>query len=160
MSQKNQISFSIPESDLAEINAALATLEAKLQPHLVKLTPEERQDLLKMGDKTVAFVQKTLEYCQTNPDLVPSFIDLDELAIDVAAIQTIRAIYRPMSQMTNALGDTMSLSGSESFGTCLMFYNGVKNAMRSSNLKAETIYDDLSSRFPGRPKKEKQAVGE
>lgn len=159
MSQKNQISFSIPESDLAEINAALATLETKLLPHLVKLTPDERQELLKMGDKSYAFVDKTLEYCQKNPDLVPPFIDVNELAVDVAAIRTIRAIYQPMSQMTNALGDTMSLSGSESLSACLMFYSTVKNATRSSNQKAETIYNDLSNRFPGRGRKEKEQAG-
>ncbi len=160
MSQKNLISFNIPEADLAEIKASLATLQTKLMPHLTKLTPEERQDLLKMGDKTVAFVQKSLEYCQTNPDLVPPFVDVEELAVDVTAVETIRSIYQPMLQMTNALSDTMAISGSESLSACLMFYSSVKNATRSSNQKAETIYNDLANRFPGRGRKEKPAVGE
>lgn len=160
MSQKNLISFNIPEADLAEIEASIATLQTKLMPHLIKLSPEERQELLKMGDKTIAFAQKSLEYCQSNPDLVPPFVNVQELAIDLAAVKTIRAIYHPMQQMTNALSDTMSVSGSESLSACLMFYSSVKNATRSSNLKAETIYDDLSKRFPGRGRKETPAVGE
>jgi hypothetical protein len=160
MSQKNQLSFNIPEADLAEVKASIATLQTKLLPHLVKLSPEERQELLKMGDKTVAFVHKSLEHCKNNPDLVPPFINPDELAVDVTAVETIRAIYQPMLQMTNALSDTMAVSGSEALSACLIFYSSVKNATRSSNQKAETIYNDLATRFPGRSRKEKPAAGE
>ncbi len=113
-----------------------------------------------MGDKTVAFVQKSLEYCQTNPDLVPPFVNVEELAVDVTAVETIRSIYQPMLQITNALSDTMAVSGSEALSACLMFYSSVKNATRSSNQKAETIYNDLADRFPGRSRKEKPAAGE
>ncbi|MGE5604128.1 MAG: hypothetical protein ACM3YE_00365 [Bacteroidota bacterium] len=159
MSQKNLISFNIPEADLAEIKSCIATLQTKLMPHLIKLSPDERQELLKMGDKTVSFVQKTLEYCKNNPDLVPPFINVDELAVDVAAVETIRSIYQPMLQMTDSLSDTMALSGSESFSTSLMFYSAIKNAMRQNIQKAETIHNDLSARFPGRSRREQQAAG-
>lgn len=160
MSQKNQISFNIPEADLAEIKSAIATLQEKLLPHLVKLSPDERQELLKMGDKTVAFVQKSLEYCKSNPDLVPPFVNVNELAVDFAAVETIRNIYQPMLQITNALSDTMAISGSEALSASLIFYSSVKNATRSSNQKAETIYKDLANRFPGRGRSKKPAVGE
>jgi hypothetical protein len=36
-----------------------------------------------MGDKTASFVQKALEHCRQNPDLVPQFLNVDELAVDV-----------------------------------------------------------------------------
>jgi hypothetical protein len=160
MSQKNQISFSIPEADLAEIKSAIATLQEKLLPHLVKLSPEERQELLKMGDKTIAFVQKSLEHCKSNPDLVPPFVNVNELAVDLAAVETIRNIYQPMLQITNALSDTMAFSGSEALSASLIFYSSVKNATRSRNQKAETIYNDLATRFPGRGRSKKPAVGE
>ncbi|MHB8139634.1 MAG: hypothetical protein ACYDGO_14780 [Smithellaceae bacterium] len=108
----------------------------------------------KMGDKTVAFVQKTLEYSLQNPELVPQFLNVDELAMDVHAVEAIRAMYEPLLQITEALSDTMTLSGSEAYSASLMFYNSTKNAMKSKIHKAETIYNDLSNRFPGRPKKE------
>jgi hypothetical protein len=37
-------------------------------------------------DQTVSFVQKTVEYCQQNPDLVPPFLNVDELSVDVQAV--------------------------------------------------------------------------
>jgi len=153
MSQKNRISLNIPESDLAEIRSCINTLQEKLLPHLAFLSPEERQEMLKMGDKTIGFVQKSLEYCRSNPDLVPPYIDLAELEVDVAAIEILRSLYQPISQFHDGLSDTMTLCGSESFATCLMFYGGVKNAKRQNVQKAGTIYNDLSVRFPGRPPK-------
>ncbi len=160
MSQKNRVSLNIPESDLAEIRTCIATLREKLLPHLVFISPEERQEMLKMGDKTIGFVQKSLEYCRSNPDLVPPYINLAELEVDVAAVEILRSLYQPVSQIYEGLSDTMSLSGSESYATCLMFYSGVKNAKKQDVKKAETIYSDLSARFPGRPPKKQPAAGE
>ena len=57
MSQENQISLNIPEADKPEINAAIAVLVQKLLPHLVALTPEQRQNLSKAADKTLAFLE-------------------------------------------------------------------------------------------------------
>ena len=50
MPQQNLIALHIPETDLAEIKAAIATLNTKLSPHLKTLTPQDRQEMAKMGD--------------------------------------------------------------------------------------------------------------
>ncbi|MGE5581543.1 MAG: hypothetical protein ACM3X9_03310 [Bacillota bacterium] len=154
MSQSNLVSFNIPAEDLAEIKACINTLHSKLMPYLKALSPEERQEVPKMGDKTVSFVQKTLEYCKQNPDLVPPFLDVKELTTDVEAVQLLRSLYQPLSQVTQSLWDTMTLSGSEAYSGALIFYSSARNATRSKIQKAETIYNDLAARFPGRPKKE------
>jgi uncharacterized protein (DUF1786 family) len=62
MSQQNLISVSIPDTDLSEIKGAITTLNTKLMPYLKTLSVQDRQEMAKMGDKTVAFVQKALEY--------------------------------------------------------------------------------------------------
>ncbi len=153
MSQTNLVSFNIPEADLTEIRAAIEVLMTKLLPLLKTLSPEERMEMPKMGDKTVSFVQKTLEYCRQNPDLAPPFLNLDELAKDVAAVVLLRSLFQPLSQINDGLSDTMMLSGSEAYSGSLMFYNSSRNAMKSKIQKAETIYNDLQARFPGRPRR-------
>lgn len=60
MTQPNLVSLNISEADLSEIKASINTLRTKLLPHLKTLSPEERQELLKMGDKTVSFVSANL----------------------------------------------------------------------------------------------------
>jgi hypothetical protein len=150
MSQKNQVSFKLADADLSEINAAIATLKSKLLPHLKSLNAADRHELPKMGDKTVAFVRKALDHCSQNPEIAPQFLDVDEFKTDVEAVESIRHLYAPLLQITDALGDTMMLSGSEGYSAALTFYNAVKSAQKSNIPKAGTIYEDLSSRFPGK----------
>ncbi len=155
MAQQDLIAVKIPEADLVEIKAAIATLAAKLVPHLQTLTAQERIELPKMGDKTVAFVQKALEYGQQNKDLVPSFLDLAALATDVKAVGALRELAQGLNPITDALNDSMTLSGSEAYQGALVFYSNVKNAAKVKAPNAGTIYDDLSARFPGSVAKKK-----
>jgi hypothetical protein len=152
MAQQNLVSFQIADKDLADIKAAIDTLKAKLLPNLKALTPTEKKELPKMGDKTTAFVQKTLEYCKSNPDLCPQYLDVAALEVDVKAVETIRNIYAPLLQIVEALDDTMTLSGSEAYSGSLMYYNSAKFGAKSNINGAKTIYEELSSRFPGKPK--------
>ena len=152
MAQQNLVSFQIADKDLEEVKGAIATLKSKLLPNLKTLTPEERREMPKMGDKSTAFVQKTLEYCKSNPELCPQFLDVDALGVDVKAVETIRTIYQPLLQIVESLDDTMVLSGSEAYNGSLMFYNSVKIGAKTNIPGAGTIYDDLSARFPGKPK--------
>jgi hypothetical protein len=156
MSQQNLISFSISESDLNDVNSAIATLKTKLYSKLKTLSTADRVEMPKMGDKTTAFVQKSYEYAKQNADLIPAFLNLDDFNTDVQAIDTLRSVYIQLEQITDAIDDTLVLSGSEAYQAALIFYNSVKNGAKAKIGNSETIYADLSSRFPG-PKQAKKA---
>ncbi len=64
------------------------------------------------------------------------------------------------AQIAEVLSDTMMLSGSEARAGALILYNAAKIAARSNISGAKNIYDDLSSRFPGRPKSVSSASAE
>jgi len=155
MAQQDLIAVNLPDDDMVAIKEAIATLSTKLVPHLKTLNAQERQELPKMGDKTVAFVQKALEYSQQNKDLVPSFLDLTAMAIDVKAVQTLRELAQGLNPLTDALNDSIILSGSEAYQGALVFYSNVKSAAKVKAPNAATIYNDLSARFPGAPTKKK-----
>jgi len=150
MAQSNQISLNLQQKDLDEINNAVNVLKTKLLPVLKNLSSTDKIELPKMGDKTVAFVQKALEYCSQNPGLVPPFLDVNEFKIDVKAVEDLKSVYIPLFQITEALNDTIMLSGSEAYTAALMFYTTVKGAMKSKIPNADLIYDDLSNRFPAK----------
>jgi len=156
MAQQNLISIDIAQNDLTEIKKAIETLKTKLIPQLKAIQSEERRELAKMGDKTVAFVSKALEHCTANPELAPQFLDLNEFKSDVSAIETLRAIHSPLEQLTELLSDSMTLAGSDAYAAALMFYGSVKNAKKSNVAKAGTIYDDLAERFPTRKHNKQQ----
>jgi len=56
----NRVSARITPEDVAAVQAAISTIKEKL-PFLIGLSKEERVSMLKMGDKSQAFVQKTME---------------------------------------------------------------------------------------------------
>lgn len=152
MPKENAVSIQIPAAELKKVIDAFKIIESTLKPYLIALTPEERKQLPKMSDKTVPFVEKTLDYAKSNPQFAPAYMSIPELKIDIEAVYTLTQISRPIDQLREGLGDTMMLAGSEAYIAALAYYNSVKQAAKMNVPGARAIYDDLSKRFPGRPK--------
>lgn len=154
MSQENQISTTIPAANLADIITKLNALNASLADYLLfNLTPTDRLELSKMGDKTIAFVQKALEYADTNPTLVPGYLDVSEAKKDFALSQDLNNILKQVSTLQRAIEDTTMVAGSEAYNAALVFYNSVKGASRVNVPGSEAVYNDLQQRFAVKPKK-------
>jgi hypothetical protein len=151
---ENKISITVSAQTIQDALQAVNTLKGLL-PELVTLTPDERRAYLKMGDKSLAFVQKAQEYAGLHPTLVPSFVNVAEMKKDIDAVTALQTIYRALNEIHSALDDSILLSGSEAFMAALTFYNAAKNAAKSNVQGAKEIADDLGTRFPG--KKRKQA---
>ena len=63
---QNLVSLNLSAQDLADIDAALATLRRVFAP-MVALQPDQRRELYKMGDKSEAFCRQTLSVLAANP---------------------------------------------------------------------------------------------
>ena len=156
MSDSNRISLILPPADVEQVKMLFSQIGQILAPHLINLTPEERIQLPKMGDKTIPFVTKGLEYLRIPGTPAPPYVDGDGLEIDLNAYGTIRQIRQVAQPIIDMLDDTMLLCGSEAYVPVLAFYNYLKGAAKMNVPGAKTILEDLSARFPGRPtKKEK-----
>jgi hypothetical protein len=149
-SNNSRISLDLPAADVQDIQAALKVLQDKLLPHLIDLGPEARRELPKMGDKTVAFVGKALDYARANPQLRPAYLDLTEFEKDWTAVELLASVQRPLSQVMDIVDDSLLLAGSEAYGAALLYYQSVKSAARAQVPAAATIAEDLAQRFPGR----------
>jgi hypothetical protein len=150
IAQSNRISLDIPADDLQAIVAAMGVLQEKLLPHLVDLGPEDRRALPKMGSRTVDFVAKALKYARENPEFRPGFVDLDEFQRDYAAVDLLRGLQRPMSQLADMMEDSMLLAGSEAFGAALSYYQATQAAARRGHPGAAVIAKDLGLQFASR----------
>lgn len=154
MSQENQVSTTIPAEALADIKAKLDALNASLANYLLfNLTPSDRLELSKMGDKTIAFVQKSLEYAESNPTLVPGYLDIAEAKKDFVLSQELNNILQQVSTLQRAIEDTTMVAGSEAYNAALVFYNSVKGASRVNVPGSEAVYNDLQQRFAAKTKK-------
>lgn len=148
---ENRISITIDAAAEQAIATAIATIETNL-PFVVNLSAEERQYLPKMGDKSIAFVNKALEYAKQNNSVVPTFLNMVEFEKDVAAVTSLAKVLYPLHQLLEKLDDTVLLSGSEAYTEALVFYTALKGAAKAGVPGMKTVYDDMQARFPGRGK--------
>jgi len=153
MSQQDFVSVKIPEADLAAILAAIATLQAKLLPHLKTISTQDKMEMAKMGDKSFALVVKGLEYTLKTPALVPPFLDIEAYQRDVAAVTLLRGLLQDLEVILRAVEDTLTVAGAEALQATLMFYNSSKQGAKANIPNAAVIYSDLSTRFPGTARK-------
>jgi hypothetical protein len=81
---KNQDAQSIPTATVGQIKTLLTQVIELLAPYTIALTPAERHELPKMGEKTLAFVEKAHQFAQQNPAFLPPYLDIAEFGIDFA----------------------------------------------------------------------------
>jgi len=147
MATDNLVSVNIPVEDQDAIKTAFTTLDEKLLPNLIDLTAADRKGLLKMGDKSISFVEKALEYAETNPNLLPGYVDIAGMKIDLNAVKVLTEYLRIAVKLADMLDDTIFLSGNEAFKTGLKIYKAIQQAAKSGIPGAEVIYEDLRQRF-------------
>jgi len=159
LSMQNLLAITIPPADLAKALDHFRQGAAVLAPYLRALTPEERQTMLKMADKTVAFVTKTRDYAHANPSFVPAFVDMPGFEQDVNALDGLTPLHQLLEGLALDTDSTMMLAGSDAYATALTVYQNIKFLAKNNQPGAQAAYDELSQRFPskggGRPAKAK-----
>ena len=153
MNNDNRISLNIPAEVLTEALDHFKQGAALIDQYLTSLTPEDSKGLPKLGNKGYSFVTKGYEYLQLPATPVPSYVNKDEIGVDLAGYDTMRQFAQVIRPILDRIEDTMTLSGSEAFVGILSFYGYIKGAAKSGVSGAQTIYDDLSTRFPGHKSK-------
>lgn len=153
MSTSNQVSINIPPEVVDTVKGLYAQITAAMEPYLITLTNSQQAELPKLGEKSLPFVIKGSEYLSIPGTPTPPYLEVGELNADLRAYETIRQIRQAALPTIEMLDDTMLLCGSEAYVAVLAFYNYLKGAAKMGVPGAKTIYEDLSSRFPGRTMK-------
>ena len=147
MATQNLIDVQLTEQDKADLNQALATVEARLS-FLVGLSPEERQTLPKMGTQGRDFVRDVLTAAEQNPTLIPAAIDIAGLRRDYELVEDLTPMVSRLAQLVEGLNDTLLEAGSEAFVTSLEAYDILKRLGKGTNLDANL--KKMSRRFAKR----------
>lgn len=140
------ITANLSDGDKSHILDFLKQAE-NLLPFLVNLTVDERVSLYKMGNKSVSFVEKSLEYGKNNPNLVAPYTNMAELESDLNLAKQLAPIVQQVNSLAEKLNDTYTAVGSEAITAATTFYNTVKNARKSNVPGVDAIYADLKERF-------------
>jgi len=92
----------------------------------VTLDPDQAKSLFRAGNGLMPFVEKTCAVAKAHPEVVPGFLSLEELAKDVALVESLRPILSQVNELAKAIQDTMVAAGSDSLAQCLEVYAAVK----------------------------------
>ncbi|MBL8148516.1 MAG: hypothetical protein JNN15_01140 [Blastocatellia bacterium] len=129
---------------------SLEDIKEKL-PFLFALTVEERVRMVKLGSKSLDFVEKSLTVAKQNPEIMPRGFDIDEFEKDVSLYRDLEEIRIALTNLLDLVSDTSFLAGSEAYAGSLVTYSQAKNTRFALGL--ETAVDDMGKRFARKAKK-------
>ena len=144
---ENKIIVSIPDEIIVEVRGKLDEITSSLHPYLIALSPDERQTIPKMSDKTLPFVEKTMAYTESAPQFAPPYMDVEGLLTDMKVHSQLTPLLREVRQLIDGLDDTTMAAGAESYICALTYYNSIKQASKIDVPGAKAIAEDLGKRF-------------
>jgi hypothetical protein len=147
---ENRVSANLSQADKDAVIAALATIKAKL-PFLIDIPTEERKTMLKMGDKSRAFVQKTMELINQNDEFLPRAFEVEEMQKDVQLLNDLYPILQAVNQLQELMDDTVMVVSSEAYAAALVAYRYAKDSGLGAGL--DGVVDDIGRRFARKSKK-------
>jgi hypothetical protein len=143
----------IPQDILTQAQTKISEIKTLLAPYIVALTPSERQELPKMGEKTISFVEKAYDFAQQNPNLVPPYLNMTAFGVDFEDAHGLWTLVNSIRQLDENTSDTEMAAGSEAYQAALVFYKSVKMAAAQDIPGAKAVYEELKTRFPGGKRK-------
>lgn len=141
----NRINATLSQADIDTALADVASLHQHL-PFLIDLTADERQGMVKFGEKNRSFVTKALALASQNPDILPRSFNLDEMRADVNLVENLYPIQLAVTHLLGQIEDTYYAAGSEAYSAALQVYTYAKAANLATGTLEDAL-DDLGRRF-------------
>lgn len=145
---KNVVSAELTPQQILDVEQLLDALEAKFN-FLISLTSDQRMGGMKIGEKSVNFVEKSLAYSKSNPEFAPAYINMTEFGSDYKLSRDMLGFLRRLKPLVRNMEDTATEAGMEALSAAMVFYASVKTAAKQGAISAIPIYEDLKKRFPG-----------
>ena len=144
---QNRIAVSFPDTSLQNIDSAIASLEKELVD-LIGLSPDERRDLTKMGDKSEAFCRQAVTVLSEHSGVLPRNFDLPAYVGDLAALDLLRPRAVRLRRLLERITDSEMALGSDLMTASLEGYAHLKVAGKGAGL--DDLRKMLSVRFSRR----------
>jgi len=146
----NRVNATLAPAQLEAVRGALAVIYENL-PFLIDLKPEERQGMLKFGEKNRTFVSKAAAIAGQNPDILPRSFSLEDMQAHVSLVEDLYPLIAAVTNLLGKLEDTHFAAGSEAYTAALLVYQYAKTANVASGVLEDAL-NDLGHRFVKHPK--------
>lgn len=154
MSQ-NRIALQWDVERLNALDSLLSGLEGQLTD-LIGLSPDERRELTKMGNKSEAFCRQAVTVLSENAQVLPRNFDVDAYRADLAALDALRPRLSRIQRLYERMVDSEMALGSDLMVASLEGYALLKVAGRGEGLDA--LRQSLGARFDRRRRQEPEAT--
>lgn len=147
----NLISATFTEENEAKAMELIAQLKALL-PVGIKLSGDERKRMTLLNDTRIPFVEKCLSYGKQQPMVVPPFINLDELKLDLGFVMSTRRVGAEIMSLAEMITDTRAAAGSDAYQAALSIYSSSKAAAKQGVPGTQSMVDEMGKLFEGQGK--------
>lgn len=118
----NRISTKVNKETVLEIKEHLEAIEKKL-PFLISLTQDERGYIPQLQRDNEMFVEETIRAAEKHDQVIPYYIDTNEMKKDLELFQQLARIQLMISKLQAKIEDTKQLSGAEALASALVTQN-------------------------------------
>jgi len=160
MKNNDLIQVVFTEEELTANNTNLDALLTFAEKNAPELTTEDRVSYGSINETNKLLVNKSKSYMEQNPDLIPSFVNMEEFERDFKARNDIEEIIQKIDIIKRKLSDTKILLNHDNYQDTLAFYRAVRYYAAEQQQGAIPIYEDLKQFFPHGKKKEEETVQE
>ncbi|MEI6195753.1 MAG: hypothetical protein WCS42_15645 [Verrucomicrobiota bacterium] len=143
MSTQNLVSGTLTDAQKTAIQGAVQTILANL-PGAVDLSVQQRHDLVKAGDKSIAFLNRCRDLANQNPPWLPTTYPRQEFLNDLGYFEALGPEETLLRQALEKVSDTRLAAGSDAMVAGLILYGIAKAAGQGSAL------DDALAQMGGR----------
>ena len=125
MNTQNLVNLTITEAQIANVDAALTTLENELQG-LVALSSTSKRHMRKMGVKGESFSRQALQVVSQNPTMIPANIPVADALADLRMLDQLRPRLSRLARLTDRANDTDAALGNDIMTVALQAYGLLK----------------------------------
>ena len=140
----NTINATVSTSDQEAVTTATAAIKQKL-PFLIDLTTTDRQSLVKLGDKSQAFVKKALDVAEQNPGVLPAAFAVNQMRQDVEMFAYLSSVQLALGQLCKQIDDTALRIGSQAYAAARTVYASATSSFAGAAL--QTAAGELGRHF-------------
>jgi len=141
----NRVSAALDGTAITAIMNNLSAIRQSLG-FLIALSETERRALPKLGDKSYAFVENSLQLATQNPGFLPRDFSIEEMQKDYDLFKSLNPIRQALSKLAEEVDDTLMAVGSEAYVAALLVYNyASRSDVGTAGL--DNVLDELGKRF-------------
>lgn len=148
MATDNLISLELSKEELDKLNHLLSQIEELLKDKFINLTPSERAEYARVGNRTEGWITRVKQYMEQYPQLVLQHINTAEHAKDYNTRHALLPVLRRLEAITQRVDDTLLLIGTDLYNNSIAYYKGLKAAAATNAPNAKSAYTDLKTQFP------------